>query len=343
MTTSATQADYSIYDAGNVVLQSGRTFPAMKIAYKTFGRLNAERSNAIVYPTSFSAQHYDTEWLVRAGGALDPAKYFVIIPNLFGNGLSSSPSNTPWPLTADRYPNVTYHDAVRVQQRLLAEVFGISRVKLVYGWSMGAMQAYHWAVAFPELVERIAVVCGTARCAPHNAVFLEGVRAALTADPAYVDGVFTAKPARGFRAMGRVYAGWALSQEFYREETWRGIGFSSLEDFLVRSWEATYARRAPEDLLAQMWTWQHGDISAHADFNGDLDAALASIKARVLLLPGDHDLYFRVEDNRREMARLKHAELKPIRSIWGHRAGNPVQSPADAAFIESAVTALLES
>ena len=343
MTTVATRADYSIFDAGDVPLQSGRTFPAMQIAYKTFGTLAADKSNVIVYPTSFAAQHHDTQWLVRSGGALDPAKYFVVIPNLFGNGLSSSPSNTPWPLTGDRYPGVTYHDAVRVQQRLLAEVFGITRVKLVYGWSMGAMQAYHWAVAFPDLVERIAVVCGSARCAPHNTVFLDGVRAALTADPAYADGVFSARPVRGFRAMGRVYAGWALSQEFYREETWRGIGFSSLEDFLVRSWEANYARRAPEDLLAQLWTWQHGDISAHPDFNGDLPAALASIRARVLLMPCDHDLYFRVEDNRRELAHLKDAEMKPIASIWGHRAGNPFQCPADAEFLETAVEALLES
>lgn len=342
MTTIATQADYRIYDAGDVVLQSGRTFPAMKIAYKTFGTLNADRSNVIVYQTSFSAQHYDTQWLVRAGGALDPATYFVVIPNLFGNGLSSSPSNTPWPLVGDRYPNVTYHDAVRLQQRLLAEVFGVDKVKLVYGWSMGAMQAYHWAVAFPDLVERIAVVCGSARCAPHNAVFLEGVRAALTADPAYVDGVFTAKPVRGFRAMGRVYAGWALSQAFYREEVWRSIGFSSLEDFLVRSWEANYARRAPEDLLAQLWTWQNGDISAHANFGGDLQRALKSIRAKVLLMPGDHDLYFRVEDNRRELPHLARAVLQPISSIWGHRAGNPFQAPDDAAFIENAVRALLE-
>lgn len=343
MTTRATRDDHAIYDAGDVVLQSGRTFPAMKIAYKTFGRLAADRSNVIVYPTSFSAQHYDTQWLVRPGGALDPDRYFIVIPNLFGNGLSSSPSNTPYPLTGDRYPDLTYHDAVRVQQRLLAEVFGISRVRLVYGWSMGGMQAYHWAAAFPDLVERIAVVCGSARCAPHNAVFLEGVRAALTADPNYVDGRFVAPPVRGFRAMGRVYAGWALSQEFYRDEVWRDIGFSSLEDFLVRNWEANYARRAPEDLLAQLWTWQHGDISAHADFGGDLPKALGVIRARVLLMPGDHDLYFRVEDNRRELAHLKNAELKPIPSIWGHRAGNPFQCAADAAFIETAVKALLAS
>lgn len=337
----ADELDYSVFEAGDVVLQSGRTFPAMKIAYKTFGRLAADKSNVIVYPTSFSAQHHDTQWLVHDGGVLDTARYFVVIPNLFGNGLSSSPSNTPWPLVGDRYPNVTYHDAVRVQQRLLAEVFGIGKVRLVYGWSMGAMQAYHWAVAFPELVECIAVVCGSARCAPHNAVFLEGVRAALIADPAYADGVFNGKPMRGYRAMGRVYAGWALSQEFYREELWRGIGFTSLEDYLVRSWEAGYARRAPEDLLAQMWTWQHGDISAHPDFNGDLPAALRSIKARVLLMPGDHDQYFRVEDNRREMPHLRNAELKPIPSIWGHRAGNPLQCVEDAAFVKAAVRALL--
>ena len=333
--------DHAIFDAGDVVLQSGRTFPAMKIAYKTWGRLDADRSNVIVYPTSFSAQHHDTQWLIRPGGALDPERYFIVIPNLFGNGLSSSPSNTLWPLTGDRYPNVTYLDAVRVQQRLLAEVFGVERVRMVYGWSMGAMQAYHWASAFPDRVERIAVVCGSARCAPHNAVFIEGVRAALTADPAYLDGAFTARPVRGYRAMGRLYAGWAMSQEFYREELWRTIGFSSLEDYLVRNWEANFSRRDAADLLAQLWTWQHGDISANDRFQGDLPAALQAIEAKVLLMPGDHDLYFRVEDNRRELEHLRHGSLRPIPSVWGHRAGNPAQCPQDAAFIEAAVRELL--
>lgn len=141
--------DYQIFDAGDVVLQSGRTFTSMKIAYKTYGQLAPDRSNVIVYPTSFSAQHYDTEWLVREGGALDPSRYFIVIPNLFGNGLSSSPSNTGWPLVGDRYPQVTYDDAVRVQQRLLAEVFGIERVKLVYGWSMGACRLITGPACFP--------------------------------------------------------------------------------------------------------------------------------------------------------------------------------------------------
>ncbi|UUZ77097.1 alpha/beta fold hydrolase [Polaromonas sp. P1(28)-13] len=333
--------DYQLFDAGDVVLQSGRTYRRMKLAYKTWGTLNADRSNVIVYPTSYGAQHFDTEFMVQAGAALDPKKYFIVIPNLFGNGLSSSPSNTPWPDQGDRYPQVTMVDAVHVQRRMLAELWGIDRVALVYGWSMGAMQAYHWAALFPEMVERIAVVCGAAKCSPHNRVFIEGVASALTADPAWRDGVFTEKPLRGFRAMGRLYAGWAMSQTFYREEVWRQLGATSLEDYLVTYWEGNFARRDPSDLLAQFWTWKHGDISANSLYNGDLPKALAGIRARTLLMPGDHDLYFQVADNQLELAYLRDAVLKPIPSIWGHRAGHPLNQPEDRAFIDANVTALL--
>ena len=343
MSQAQSAKDYEVFNAGNVVLQSGRTFRNLFVAYKTFGTLNADKSNVIVYPTSYAAQHYDIQFMVREGGALDPSKYFIVIINLLGNGLSSSPSNTPWPDVGTRYPDVTYYDAVHVQRRMLAELWGIERVALVYGWSMGAMQAYHWAALFPQAVERIAVVCGSARCAPHNHVFIEGAKHALMADAAYQDGVFTQRPVRGYRAMGRVYAGWALSQSFYREELWRKLGASSLEDFLVANWETTFARRDPSDLLAQFWTWQHGDISANELYHGDLPMALAAIEARVLLMPGDEDLYFQVEDNRQEMKHLLHATLSPIPSVWGHRAGNPMNQPDDRDFIDSHVLALLAS
>lgn len=332
---------FEVYQAGNVVLQSGRTFRGMRLAYKTYGRLDATRSNVIVYPTSYSAQHDDIDFMIGEGAALDPTKYFIVIPNLFGNGLSSSPSNTPWPDVGSRYPDVTFFDAVHVQRRMLAELWGIERVALVYGWSMGAMQAYHWAALFPKAVERIAVVCGSARCAPHNKVFIEGAMSALMADPCYQDGIFHGRPVRGFRAMGRVYAGWALSQTFYREELWRRLGASSLEDYLVSAWETNFSRRDPADLLAQFRTWQNGDISANELYRGDLAQALAAIEARTLLMPGDHDLYFQVDDNRLELRHLRQAELRPIPSVWGHRAGNPRDQPDDRAFIETQVKALL--
>ncbi len=340
--TAAT--DHAVFAAGDVTLQSGLVFPDMKLAYRTFGRLNPARDNAILYPTSFSAQHHDTQWLVARDGVLDPERYFVIIPNLFGNGLSSSPSNAPAALVDGRFPLVTYHDAVALQHRLLVEELGIDRLALVYGWSMGGMQAYHWAALYPEMVERAAVVCGSARCSPFNHVFLEGVKAALTADPAYRDGRFVSQPVAGMRAMGRVYAGWALSHDFYRQEAWRGLGFVSLEDFLARSWDGAFARRDANDLLAQIETWQAGDVSRCPQFGGDLPAALAAIRARILLMPGLTDSYFQVGDNEAERPLLVNArsvELSPIPSIYGHRAGNPIHIAADRAFLRHKIDALL--
>jgi homoserine O-acetyltransferase/O-succinyltransferase len=333
--------DYQIFEAGDVVLQSGLTYRGAKLAYKTFGTLNAAKSNAIVHPTSFGAQHTDLEWAVGEGKALDPSKYFIVIINKFGNGLSSSPSNTPPPFDRGRYPYFTMADNVRVQQRLMAEVFGVERVRMVYGFSMGAQQAFHWAALFPDRVEKIMAICGSAKTSPHNFVFLEGVKAALTADEAWKDGWFATQPVRGFRAFGRVYAGWGLSQAFYREEVWRTVGYSSLEDFLVASWEAGFRRRDANDLLAMLWMWQHADISANELYHGDLKKALGAITADAIVMPCETDLYFTVEDNRREVAQMPRAELRPIPSIWGHRAGNPVLSPADAKFIGDATRELL--
>lgn len=335
----AAQRDYGSFEAGDVTLQSGAVFPALKLAYQTYGTLSPARDNAILYPTSFSAQHYDTEWLIRPDGVLDPSRYFIIVPNLFGNGLSSSPSNS-----SGSFPNVTYHDAIAVQHRLLTERLGISKLALVYGWSMGGMQAYHWAACYPDMVERAAVVCGSARCAPYNHVFLEGVKAALTADPAFRDSRSVEKPVAGIRAMGRVYAGWAMSHRFYRDEIWREAGFTSLEDYLVRAWDAAFARRDANDLLAQIGIWQTGDISRCAAFGGDFDHALAAIKAHMLLMPGATDRYFDVRDNEDELGRLvnaKSAVLHPIPSVHGHRAGNPVNNPRDQAFLKAEIAELL--
>ena len=332
-----------VFNAGNVVLQSGMTFRDMRLSYQTYGELNATRSNVILFMTPFSANHADIEWMIGSGKAMDPGRYFIIIPNLFGNGLSSSPSNAVMPFTGNRWPSLTMADSVMVQQRLLQDVLGIERVALACGWSMGGMQAYHWAALFPERVERLAVFCGAAKTSPHNKVFLEGIRAALTADAHYQDGRFVSFPERGLRAMSRVYAGWGMSQTFYREELWRQTGASSLEDYLVGQWEAGFLRRDPANLLSHMWMWQHGDISANEIYKGNLEQALQAITAKAVIMPGETDLYFQVEDNRQEVKMMRNARLLIIPSVWGHRAGMPIQNPADAQFIDSALAELLSS
>jgi homoserine O-acetyltransferase len=315
-----------VWSADHVRLQRGGTLKQANIVWKTYGTLSPKRDNVILYPTSYGAHHTDIEWLVDVRHCLDPSRYFIVIPNMMTNGLSSSPSNTAG------FPEVTTFDNVMLQRQMLVELFGIDRLKLVYGWSMGAQQAYHWGALFGEAVERIVVNCGSARTAPHNFVFLEGIRTTLQA---------AATPQQGLRAMGRIYAGWALSQTFYRREMWRGLGFDSLEDFLVRSWEANFLRRDMHDLLAQLFTWQHGDISANDLYRGDLQMALAGIKAKVLLMPSATDLYFQTDDNREELPYLKYGKLVEIPSVWGHRAGNPRDNPEDAAFIDAQVEALL--
>ncbi|CAL74598.1 Putative homoserine O-acetyltransferase [Bradyrhizobium sp. ORS 278] len=336
--------DYQIFDAGDVLLQSGVTFRSLRLAYKTYGTLNAAKDNVILYPTSFGAQHVDTEWLIGPDGILDSDRYFIIIPNLFGNGLSSSPSNTP--IGETPFPAISYHDAIAVQRRLLEAQFSIEKLALVYGWSMGGMQAYHWAALHPDMVERAAVVCGSARCSPYNHLFLDAVKAALIADPAFRNGRFVDKPVAGLRAMGRIYAGWAMSYEFYRDEVWREQGFASQEDYLAATWDTAFAHRDANNLLTQIAIWQGGDIGNCAAFGGDLDRALAAIKAHMLLMPGQTDRYFDWRDNERELPKLinaRSAALRPIPSVHGHRAGNPVRIPADRDFIKANVSTLLQS
>jgi len=336
-------SDYNIFELGDLRLQSGEMLPQARLAYKCYGRLNADKSNVILYPTSFGAQHYDTEWLIGEGNPLDPSKYFIIIPNLFGNGLSSSPSNVGEPYGATDFPLITLSDNVRAQHRLLAEVFGITRIALVYGYSMGGQQALHWGAIYPDMVERLCAICATARTAAHTWVMFEGVKAALTNDPAFRDGWFNAHPVKGLRAMGRVYAGWGFSQAFYREGLYRHFGADSLEAFLVGHWEARFTKRNANDLLAMIATVQNGDLGSDPMFEGDLAHALAGITARVLAMPSESDFYFPVEDVRREVHCMPHAELCAIPSVWGHRAGNPQVNEADARFIFGKVQQFLAS
>ncbi|TWT11672.1 alpha/beta fold hydrolase [Reyranella sp. CPCC 100927] len=335
-------ADYEVFDLGDVRLQRGATLRGCKLAYKTFGQLNAQKDNAIVYPTWYSGQHYDNEWLVGDGMALDPQKYFIIIPNMLGNGLSSSPSNTPEPYNGPRFPHVTAYDNVRVQHRLVTEKFGVKHIRLVTGWSMGALQTFHWGALYPDMMDLLAPFCGSAKCSRHNFVFLEGVKAALTADAHFLDGWYNEKPAKGLRAAARVYAGWGFSQAFYREKLdLEAMGYSSLEDFLVAFWEGFFLPKDANNLLTMLWTWQNGDISDNELYGGDFKKALAAIKAKAYVMPGQTDLYFPPEDSAFEVEHMPNATFVPVPSIWGHFAGGPGTNPKDVAFIDGKLKELL--
>jgi homoserine O-acetyltransferase len=334
--------DHEIFDLGNVALQSGATLQGMKLGYKTYGSLNAARDNVVVYPTFYSGTHADNEWLIGEAMALDPRKYFIVVPNMIGNGVSTSPSNNPQPYDRGRFPHVTLHDNVAMQHRLVTEKFGVQRVKLVTGWSMGAMQTFHWGAMFPDMVESILPFCGAARCSRHNFVFLEGLKAPLLLDPEWRQGFYDAPPTRGMRAAARVFAGWGFSQAFFRQRLdIEALGFASLEDFITHFWEGNFLTKDANNILSMIWSWQHGDIAANTRYQGDFELALGSIKARAIVMPGSTDLYFDAEDSAYEVSKMPNAVLRPIESVWGHFAGGPAANPVDVKFIDDALRELL--
>ena len=170
-------APYDVHEIPDFTLACGVKLRPARIAYQTYGTLNAAKDNAIVYPTWYSGRHWDNEWLIGEGMALDPDRWFVIVPNMLGNGLSSSPSNTPPPWDRARFPPIAVRDNVAAQHRLVTEVFGIETLPLVLGWSMGAGQTYQWAVTIPRSCSgscrsavprapRRTTRCSSTRCAP---------------------------------------------------------------------------------------------------------------------------------------------------------------------------------
>jgi homoserine O-acetyltransferase len=336
--------DYELFDLGDLALQNGGTLRAAKLAYKTYGTLNDDKSNVILHPTWFSAWHDANEWTIEPGLACDPGRYFIVVPNQINNGLSSSPSNTPPPFDGPHFPPVTFYDQVEAQHRLLTQKWGIESLELVLGSSMGAGQTYQWAVSHPEMVKRAAPIAGSPRTSEHNQVFLKSLRAALTLDPVFADGRYSpdAPPTRGLRAFARIYAGWGLSQAFYWQREYRNMGYSSLEDFLVGFWEGFWLDgRDPNNLLAMLWTWEHGDVGKTPGFDGDTEAALRSIRCPVVAMPARTDLYFPPEDEEAWSKSIPQGEVRVIDTVYGHFGGLGVYEP-DNEFIDHTLRELLD-
>ena len=257
------------------------------------------QDNVIVYPTSYGGQHPDLEWLIGPDGILDPTRWFIVQPNMFGSGLSSSPSNTP------DYPDlVTSWDNVHAQRRLLQAEFGIDEVACVYGWSMGAQQAYHWAAAFPDAVARIVVNCGSARTTVHNRIFLASLMAALEAAPEYQGrGQFSAQPKAALRVFGRIYAGWGPQPGFLprqpprhrpRRDRSRHIPCAPIG----RSDSAAAPPPTSSRCSAPGMPATSAPTRSTTATSG---RALQAIKARVLLMPGETDPLF---PRRRQRGRI---------------------------------------
>lgn len=332
----------NVYQFGSFTFNDGTRLPNAQIAYSTYGELNAAGDNVIVAPTWFSGTPEAFEWLIGPGRPLDTDRYFIVAPSMFGNGLSSSPSNTPPPFDGPRFPLHTIADNVRAQYDLIVNHLGVSHVQLVFGGSMGTMQAYQWALSYPELVSRVFAACGSARVSEHCSVFLSCAEAALKADHTFQNGNYKNPPLTGLKAVGRIWSAWSPSPRFYRDREFERLGFGSAEQFVSDFWEAWYSSIDANNFLNQLWTWRHADISENPKHDGDLAAALAAITALTYVVPSERDPYFPVEDSAWEADHLPNAQLRVVPGTWGHFVLFGSDEPS-ARFLGDAVRDLLDT
>jgi homoserine O-acetyltransferase len=333
---------HSVFHLADFELQSGVVMPDLQLAFKTYGELNATADNVVVLPTFYTGSHMRNEGFFGPGRAIDPTtrNHFVVSVNMFGNGISSSPSNTPAPFNAANFPDMTLFDNIRAQYQLLTQELGVKKIALVTGWSMAGCQSFQWGAQYPDFVDAILPFCASAKTAEHNIVFLAGVKAALQADAIYNDGHYSEAPVKGLKAFGRIYAGWAFSQTFYREQMYRLKGFDSAEA-LMQDWEQDHLDWDANDLLCKLKTWQLGDISANDMYKNDFKAALNAIKAKTIVIVCDNDLYFRTEDNRLEIEDIANGELRIYESPWGHCVASPGNDPKFEKYLDRAISELL--
>jgi homoserine O-acetyltransferase len=311
-----THGPYELIDIGTLELEEGGSIPNCKLAVVTHGKLNLAKDNAILIPTWYSGTSKIMEQVyIGEGRALDPEKYFIVVVNQIGSGLSTSPHH--WAEPAE-FPRVRIADDVRAQHRLVTEKLGLERLALVVGGSMGAQQTYEWAVRYPEMVQRAAPIAGTARNTEHDFLFAETLCEAITTDPGFNQGRYgtPTEVAQGLKRHAKLWTVMGWSTEFFLQGRHRALGFADMTEFVDNFMTGYFAPMDPNDLLCMAWKWQRGDVSRITQ--GDLAAALGRITAKTFVMPITHDMFFPPNDCRVEQALIAHSEFRPLTSIDGH-------------------------
>ncbi|MEH3076658.1 MAG: alpha/beta fold hydrolase [Quadrisphaera sp.] len=314
--------EYELVSIGELQLEEGGVIPDCQLAVATFGELDEARDNAILVSTWYSGTHQIwRDAYIGPGHALDPSKYFIVVVDQIGNGLSTSPHNATGAnagIAMSKFPHVRIGDDVVAQERLLREHFGIETLQLVTGGSMGAQQTYEWAVRFPEKVERAAPIAGTAQNTPHDFLFTKALIDTITCDPGFAGGEYTSNEqvVDGLERHAGIWAVVGFSTEYFKTEAWRSLGFETVEQFMEQFLEPYFTAMDPNDLLTMAWKWQRGDVARHT--GGDLAAALGRITAKTFVMPISEDMFFPVRDCAAEQALVPGSQLRVIDDVAGH-------------------------
>ncbi len=310
---------------GDFKLVSGEVIRDCRIGYRTFGQLNADRSNVILFPTWFGGTTQGVANSIGPGKLADSSKYYVIAVDALGDGVSTSPSNS----TAQprmKFPKITIKDMVNSQHQLLTQVLHINHLKAVMGISMGGMQTFQWIVSYPEFMDRAIPVVGSPRLAPYDLLLWQSGIDAITTDPAWNKGDYQDNPAKALRSE---IMNLALSTpERYNQQTTRAQVAPSIEQAKKDpAFDANGFVRQAEAMMS---------LDVSDAFGGSMEKAAAAVKAKVLVIAALQD-HMVTPGPALDFAPLIHAEVLKLESNCGHLApGCETKTvvPAVAAFLE---------
>lgn len=318
------------YALGDFRLENGQTILDCEVSYVTHGTLNADKTNAVLILSAIGGNHHRVDFLIGPGKAFDPAKYFIICADALGNGLSTSPSNSKRQPRM-QFPVFNLRDMVESQHRLVTEKFGLRKLWCVSGASMGGMQALQWAASHPEMVERVAAIVPLGRVTPWTLGITRSMRELIMLDPAWDHGNYASQPERGMKLWARLFSGLIV-----RTPAAHAAQFpkpADINEFLDKTAETGWKRIDANDWLYQSWAYDQHDLGATPGFNGDYDRALASIKARTLVLAAQNDLLNPEAEAKYAAEHIAGAKLVTIspQKVLGHATAGGV-FPEDNGF-----------
>jgi len=334
------QAPHQLYSEGDLKLESGEVIKDFSISYVTHGTLNANKSNAILMVTAISGNHHRLDFMIGPGKALDPDKYFIICTDAIGNGLTTSPSNSKaQPRMA--FPKFAIRDMVESQYRLLKEKLGIDHVVAVVGPSMGGMQTLQWGVSHPDFMDALVAMVPLTRTPGWTVAVLEASRKAIMEDAAWKDGNYDAPPEKGVRLWRDILNLLAArTPDMYSAQFKNGMDaltwMEAQETAAMKAFDAN-------DWIYQTWAYERHDVGTTPGFDGDTAKALASIKAKTLILTGTKDL-LNPEIEPAEMGKnIPGVTMKTISpgTVTGHASAGGFM-PADVDFLNREVGAFLD-
>jgi homoserine O-acetyltransferase len=324
LTLSAQDPQFA--NLGVFQLESGASIRDCRLGYRTFGKLNAEKSNVVVFPTWFGGTTKDLVALIGPGKLIDSSKFFVIAIDALGDGISSSPSNS------ERQPRMTFptlaiRDMVNSQHRLLNEVLHIPHVRAVMGISMGGMQTFQWMVAYPGFMDCAIPIVGSPRLTSYDLLLWQSGIHAIQADVNWKGGDYTAPPEAGLRTLADIDA-LAIQTPSYRVAHTNPEEFKKFLDAeetdTIHGFDANNWIRQAQAMMRQ-------DVSR--PFEGDMTKAAAAVKARVLVIVGLQDHMVNPLPAL-AFARLLRAQTLELNSDCGHLVTDCESSKIGTAIAE---------